>query len=80
MVTEKMYEKLAQLVVRKGVNVQKDQPLIIRQRAAKPDAAGRRLRRNLRPVDAEQVRRLPVGHPIRVLDGLQQSSDRSVCA
>ena len=30
MVTEKMYEKLAQLVVRKGVNVQKDQPLIIR--------------------------------------------------
>ena len=30
MVTEKMYDKLAQLVVRKGANVQKDQPLIIR--------------------------------------------------
>ena len=30
MVTEKMYDKLAQLVVRKGVNVQKDQPLVIR--------------------------------------------------
>ena len=27
MVTEKMYDKLAQLVVRKGVNVQKDQPV-----------------------------------------------------
>ena len=30
MVTEKMYDKLAQLVVRKGVNVQKDQPVVIR--------------------------------------------------
>ena len=30
MVTEKMYDKLAQLVVRKGVNVQKDQPMVIR--------------------------------------------------
>ena len=30
MVTEKMYDKLAQLVVRKGANVQKDQPLVIR--------------------------------------------------
>ena len=27
-----MYDKLAQLVVRKGANVQKDQPLIIRAR------------------------------------------------
>ena len=30
MVTEKMYDKLARLVVRKGVNVQKDQPVIVR--------------------------------------------------
>ena len=30
LVTEKMYDKLAQLVVRKGVNVQKDQPVVIR--------------------------------------------------
>ena len=30
MVTPKMYEKLARLAVRKGVNVQKDQPLVIR--------------------------------------------------
>ena len=30
MATEKMYDKLAQLVVRKGVNVQKDQPVVIR--------------------------------------------------
>lgn len=30
MVTEKMYEKLAELAVRRGVNVQKGQPLIIR--------------------------------------------------
>ena len=30
MVTEKMYDKLAQLVVKKGVNVQKDQPVVIR--------------------------------------------------
>ena len=29
MVTEKMYDKLAELVVKKGVNVQKDQPVII---------------------------------------------------
>ena len=29
MVTERMYEKLAELVVRKGVNVQKDQPVVI---------------------------------------------------
>ena len=34
MVTEKMYDKLAQLVVRKGANVQKDQPLIIPRAAA----------------------------------------------
>ncbi len=30
MVTPKMYEKLARLAVRKGVNVQKDQPLVVR--------------------------------------------------
>ena len=30
MVTEKMYDKLAKLVVRKGANVQKDQPVVIR--------------------------------------------------
>ena len=30
MVTEKMYDKLAELVVKKGVNVQKDQPVVIR--------------------------------------------------
>ena len=30
MVTDRMYDKLARLVVRKGVNVQKDQPVIIR--------------------------------------------------
>ena len=29
MVTEKMYDKLAELVVKKGVNVQKDQPVVI---------------------------------------------------
>ena len=29
MVTEKMYDKLAELLVKKGVNVQKDQPVII---------------------------------------------------
>ena len=29
MVTEKMYDKLAKLIVRKGVNVQKDQPVVI---------------------------------------------------
>ncbi len=29
MVSEKMYDKLAELVVRKGVNVQKDQPVIV---------------------------------------------------
>ena len=29
MVSEKMYDKLAQLAVRKGANVQKDQPVII---------------------------------------------------
>ena len=32
MVTEKMYDKLAQLVVRKGVNVQKDQPRGFREK------------------------------------------------
>ncbi len=37
MVTEKMYDKLARLVVRKGVNVQKGQPVLIR--AAVRDAA-----------------------------------------
>ena len=30
MVTEKMYDKLAELVVKKGANVQKDQPVVIR--------------------------------------------------
>ena len=30
MVTEKMYDKLAELVVEKGANVQKDQPVVIR--------------------------------------------------
>ena len=30
MVTEKMYDKLAMLVVKKGANVQKDQPVVIR--------------------------------------------------
>ena len=30
MVSEKMYDKLAELVVKKGVNVQKDQPVIIK--------------------------------------------------
>ncbi|MBR1757701.1 MAG: aminopeptidase [Lachnospiraceae bacterium] len=30
MVSEKMYDKLAQLVIKKGANVQKDQPVIIR--------------------------------------------------
>ena len=30
MVSEKMYDKLAELVVKRGVNVQKDQPVIIR--------------------------------------------------
>ena len=30
MVTEKMYEKLAELAVRRGVNVQKGQPLVLR--------------------------------------------------
>ncbi len=30
MVSENMYDKLAELVVKKGVNVQKDQPLVIR--------------------------------------------------
>ena len=30
MVTEKMYDKLAELVVKKGVNVQKDQPVVIK--------------------------------------------------
>ncbi len=30
MVSEKMYDKLANLVVIKGVNVQKDQPVVIR--------------------------------------------------
>jgi len=30
LVTEKMYDKLAKLVVRKGANVQKDQPVVIR--------------------------------------------------
>ena len=30
MVTEKMYDKLAELLVRKGANVQKDQPVVIR--------------------------------------------------
>ena len=29
MVSEKMYDKLAELVVKKGVNVQKDQPVVI---------------------------------------------------
>ncbi|MBQ4474546.1 MAG: aminopeptidase, partial [Lachnospiraceae bacterium] len=29
MVSEKMYDKLAELVVRKGANVQKDQPVVI---------------------------------------------------
>ena len=29
MVSEKMYDKLAQLIVKKGVNVQKDQPVVI---------------------------------------------------
>ena len=29
MVSEKLYEKMAELVVKKGVNVQKDQPVII---------------------------------------------------
>ena len=29
MVTKQMYDKLAELVVKKGVNVQKDQPVII---------------------------------------------------
>ncbi|MBR0481383.1 MAG: aminopeptidase [Firmicutes bacterium] len=29
MVTEKMYDKLAELIVKKGVNVQKDQPVVI---------------------------------------------------
>lgn len=37
MVTEKMYEKLAALVVKKGVNVQKDQPVIIRARVQDAD-------------------------------------------
>ena len=37
MVTEKMYDKLAKLVVCKGANVQKDQPVIIR--ASVRDAA-----------------------------------------
>ena len=31
MVSEKMYDKLANLVVIKGVNVQKDQPVVIRR-------------------------------------------------
>ena len=30
MVTEKMYDKLAELIVKKGVNVQKGQPVVIR--------------------------------------------------
>ena len=30
MVTEKMYDKLAELVVKKGANVQQGQPVIIR--------------------------------------------------
>ena len=29
MVSEKMYDKLAELVVKKGANVQKDQPVVI---------------------------------------------------
>ena len=37
MVTEKMYDKLAELVVKKGANVQKDQPVVIR--AGVQDAA-----------------------------------------
>ena len=37
MVSEKMYDKLAELVVKKGVNVQKDQPVIIK--ASVQDAA-----------------------------------------
>ena len=30
MVTEKMYDKLAELLVKKGANVQKDQPVVVR--------------------------------------------------